>query len=365
MVLNYAYSDTYFRAGGSLRLKTLYRLFASVFGQSLMGHVGLRYTILAAVSKGLFIDMTAHFEYMDLAISQLRAKLSHPETLNEGDLFGSCLLAIAGDTVPEKDLETRFVNVQGFAAILECLQQRDAKRFQCYQFLVLWALAGDLLEEMIAVNGLDFQLVEPIRKLLGPKTFNRYQRYIQILRCPEDGYKYKHKCGELWTISRLHYRELKKALRSRVLGRGECRRTVESIQPVVIDDAKRAAKCTFTVTEEIEGIMNVIGMKEILTSYGGSRLVTIYFLGLINRMMCMILEDSSIIRSLSSEEVAQEAIRIASWMRSYGGDIFFDFDVFKRPQFSELPFEDIVFWWRVAEKAGNKFLDGVHGYYPC
>jgi len=367
LVLNHAYSNEYLRTG-SLRLKKLYRTFSSVYGQSILGHTGLRYAILASVAKAICTNNSDHLEYINCAFRELRHKLTDPKTLDEGDLFTSCLIAIAG----ESDLESRVINVRGFTAILQHLLQEARGAISSYQLAIFWPLARDLLEEMAATTGMDMDEVEPIRLMLGPKTFKSYHAYIDTLQCPEDGYKYKHKCGELWTISRLQYGELKKAIRlkahrrSRDFGRYTSSRSAQTIQPILTHDAERVARATAIVTEEIDNIMSTISRKDILCSFKHRRLAVIYFLRLVNRMLCTIMQGSSIIGRLCSPEGIDIAFRLTFWIRSFGGALFLDLDDQKDGDGEALGGGYLNLLSELAANASKRFVDSIPNYlYPA
>src|SRR5271170_1341910 len=109
------------------------------YGSSI-NHVGLRHGILACVLKEIGQGSSVqHLEHIILATQALGRKLANPNTLDEGDLFLSCLIAL-GTVEP-----TNETNSYGFMAIMRHLSDRVGGALEKYHYTLFWSLARDTL----------------------------------------------------------------------------------------------------------------------------------------------------------------------------------------------------------------------------
>src|SRR5271170_1988600 len=105
------------------------------YGSSI-DHVGLRHGILACVSKQIGQGSSVqHLEHIILATQALGRKLANPSTLDEGDLFLSCLITLS-TLEPTND-----PNLSGFMAIMHHLNDRVGGALEKYHYTLFWCFA--------------------------------------------------------------------------------------------------------------------------------------------------------------------------------------------------------------------------------
>jgi hypothetical protein len=171
-LLQLACSAEYIRLGGSSELSLFFRAMIFAYGSSI-DHVGLRHGILACVSKQIGQGSSAqHLEHIILATQALGRKLANPSTLDEEDLFLSCLIALS-TVEPTND-----PNLSGFMAVMRHLNDRVGGALEKYHYTLFWSLARDTLGFYLAQGfgtARDFWWASGL--LLGPPNLETVLSY--------------------------------------------------------------------------------------------------------------------------------------------------------------------------------------------
>jgi hypothetical protein len=177
-LLEFAYSDIFERAGGSIMgslLKKFATIFSPAINSSSLRHATLAFAI--AFTPPTFFDEERLEYHSNQACKVFLTKT--PATLDETDLFAAFLLTFLACVY--RDLFRFGIHLKGFVAILKELRNKEIKDRKASQLGIFWPLALDLiLEGSRRVGGTNDIVIEFCflsQQLLGPQCFMRRQKY--------------------------------------------------------------------------------------------------------------------------------------------------------------------------------------------
>jgi hypothetical protein len=125
-----------------------------------------------SVDRGVEAD---YLQYDVYANGELQRKLARPQSLDEGDLFASFILAMCHWS--NWDNGAGRTHVKGFLAIMEVLSERVAGEINLYGLSCFWSLARDLLS--LKDDG-NFSLAIQCRHILKG-SFDHVKAYTEAL----------------------------------------------------------------------------------------------------------------------------------------------------------------------------------------
>jgi hypothetical protein len=177
-LLEFAYSDIFERAGGSI-MGSLLKKFATIFSPAI-NSASLRHATLAfaiAFTPPTFFD-EERLEYHSIQACKVFL-IKTPATLDESDLFAAFLLTFLACVY--KDLFRFGIHLKGFVAILKELRNKAIKDSEASRLGIFWPLALDLILEgsrqLRGSNDLVIEFCFLSQQLLGPQSFMRRANY--------------------------------------------------------------------------------------------------------------------------------------------------------------------------------------------
>ena len=177
-LLEFAYSDIFERAGGSI-MGSLLKKFATIFTPAInsgsLRHATLAFAI--AFTPPSFFD-EERLEYHSMQACKVFLTKT-PATLDESDLFAAFLLTFLASIYRDR---FRFgIHLKGFVAILKELRNKTIKNSQASRLGIFWPLMLDLILEgsrrVCGTNDIVFEFCFLSQQLLGPQCFMRREKY--------------------------------------------------------------------------------------------------------------------------------------------------------------------------------------------
>lgn len=351
-------------------LLLFFRAAAFVYGPSI-DHVGLRHSLLAFIALQLDTPLEQHLEHANLAIQALCWKLSKTNTLDEGDLFVSFLLALCCFGLTENAEMMISANMRGFVSIMQHLSNRVRGAIKSYQLAVFWPLARDLLglgEYVLNLVGGEFW--DDSCRVLGMTSFQQMVSYFHALPAttlPDD-------CIGEGSISLILHNSLRQNREMKELLRVEMARQNGQNDQATAHKLSLTSSLSVSLQDDIYLAVDDLAVNLMSDEYiyDKERFRTLFDHEMIvrmsritvsvqcNRMFRILLRAPSVLQGLTSEEGIDAGLKFASTLRAIGGTSFL-VNISWDTDTGELTIDEwSEFWKHLVPRAGKKFLDSSH-----
>jgi hypothetical protein len=276
-----------------------------------------------------------YFEYIICATQELRRKLANPQTLDEGDLFLSCLIALS--TVEP----TSAPNLYGFIAVMRHLNDRVGGALEKYDYKIFWALARDVLGFRMATSaGETLEYWSASGQVLGSPTIEMVASYSSPFDEAGDSCSkaainqhVRHLTAYILQTLLVQYLELKALVRRIMRQSHDSRYPLPSTslnrsiyddhlatesEKVFLDRVLKGSERSWTpesVTSDHEMVFQSTYSMSVFSSY-------VILCIRLNRLLRNLLRAPSIIEGLISQEGLEAGARVVEWLRDRSGGSF-------------------------------------------
>ena len=327
------------------------------YGSSI-DHVGLRHGILACVSKEIGQGSSVqHLEHIILATQALGRKLANPSTLDEGDLFLSCLIAL-GTVEPANE-----TNSSGFIVVMRHLNDRVGGALEKYHYTLFWSLARDTLGSSLEqwfVQAMDFWWASG--RLLGPPNLETVLSYQSPFH---EDFQFPANCFHIQTVllQSFEFRELVRFI-TRQSPNSRYSSSSNSFVGSICDDrlfTEHQRRILDALERELSFPLE-IAVSESKASGDLSTTLLINFCWScsilwvrVNRLLSVVLQAPSIIEGLISQEGLETGASVVEWLRGrLGGSCFLALDKLESPE------DYLDSLTHLISGAGKMYLDGTY-----
>jgi len=362
MLLQYTYSEVFWEQDANVwdtkPVRQLLRLFSSVYGASII-HLPLRHAMLsyASLDRDLVAD---HLEYDLCANRELQRKLANPDTLDEGDLFVSFLLAVCEKV--KSNTIAPYVN--GILGIMDVLFHRAGGNIKLYELSVCWPL----LRDIFAIYLTDTAYVDRYLHILETSHFNQVKAYTEALTgvawMEEPSWHY----AMLQSVAVHHEgRYLRRLLRSQIINQsGEEDSTDNSTsipasfsvmaKELNLDFSHKALRSFLNLTRRPVSALSDDEMKTILSVTDRAwSIATLSVRARFNSLFRAILGAPTIAEGLSSDETIREVPVIIKILSDFGGVALLE-PSWTLGEGSMAPLDDILYYWNCLGSAATEMF---------
>jgi hypothetical protein len=298
-----------------------------------------------------------HLEHIILATQALGRKLANPSTLDEGDLFLSCLITL-GTVEPANE-----TNSSGFIAVIRHLNDRVGGALEKYHYTLFWSLARDTLGSSLEQwfgQAMDFWWASG--RLLGPPNLETVLSYQSVF----------HEAGDFSAdffhiqtviLQSFEFRELVRFI-TRQSPNSRYSSSSNSFVGSVCDDrlfTEHQRRILDAVERELSLHLEIAVSESKASGDLSSnlRISLVWSCSIlwvrVNRLLRVVLQAPSIIEGLISQEGLETGASVVEWLRGrLGGSCFLSLYELESPEdyLDSLP--------HLISGAGKKWLDGTY-----
>lgn len=370
MSLQYSYSEV-FQGRDNKTERRLFQIFPSVYGASIV-HLGLRHAMLSYVlrDRGCEAEYLKHDIY---ANREIQRKLAHPNSLDEGDLFVSLLLAASAGTKGDKEVVT--AHRCGFLAILEVLFKCVGGDICKYELSVFWPFARDILN---VLDGPNHSFASQCSHILNV-SLNQVKEYTESLyHVPwTETNDLLLICLQAFAVER-ERDELKHLFRPQIEAhRGNPCTFSDSMfaqpsfsfqKPKELDRIEEYVNChqfllksLILLESPVDSFSNPVKDAILSISPSLSRMVEISVKSHLNVLLRTILDAPTIADGLSSSKAILEIYSVSFLLERFGGAMFIKFINRVAVESGVAGFDDVLEYWNyLAPRAGRMFYESIN-----